>query len=34
MIVYKNDTKNSTKDILNLINNFNKVAEYKINSNK
>jgi hypothetical protein len=26
--------KNSTKELLNLINNFSKVAGYKINSNK
>ena len=32
-IVYINDPKNSTKEFLNLINNFNKVAVYKINSN-
>jgi hypothetical protein len=34
MIVYLSDPKNSTRDLLNLINNFSKVAEYKINSNK
>ena len=33
MIVYTSDPKNSTRE-LNLINNFNKVAAYKINSNK
>ena len=26
--------KNSTRDLLNLINSFNEVAGYKINSNK
>ena len=34
MIVYINDPKNSTRELLNLINNFSKVAGYKINSNK
>ena len=34
MIVYLSDPKNSTRDLLNLINNFGKVTEYKINSNK
>jgi hypothetical protein len=34
MIVYINDLKNSTKELLNLINNFSEVAGYKINSNK
>ena len=34
MIVYISDPKNSTKELLNLINNFSKVAGYKINSNK
>ena len=34
MIVYINDSKNSTRELLQLINNFRKVAEYKINSNK
>jgi hypothetical protein len=34
MIVYVSDPKNSTKELLNLINNFSKVAGYKINSNK
>jgi len=33
MIVYISDPKNSTRDLLNLIN-FSKVAGYKINSNK
>ena len=34
MIVYFSDPKNSTRKLLNLINNFRKVAGYKINSNK
>jgi len=34
MIVYISDTKNSTRELLNLINSFSEVAEYKINSNK
>jgi hypothetical protein len=34
MIVYISDPKNSTREILNLINNFSAVAGYKINSNK
>jgi hypothetical protein len=34
MIVYLHDPKNSTRELLNLINNFSKVARYKINSNK
>jgi len=34
MIVYFSDSKSSTRDILSLINNFSKVAGYKINSNK
>jgi hypothetical protein len=34
MIVYINDPKNSTRELLNLINNFTEVVEYKINSNK
>jgi hypothetical protein len=33
MIVYLCDTKNSNREFLNLINNFSKVAGYKINSN-
>jgi hypothetical protein len=33
MIVYLSDPKNSTRELLNLINNFIKVAGYKINSN-
>jgi hypothetical protein len=34
MILYLSDPQNSTREILNLINNFSKVAVYKINSNK
>jgi hypothetical protein len=34
MIVYISDPKNSTRELLHLINNFSKVARYKINSNK
>jgi hypothetical protein len=34
MIVYLSDPNNSTRDLLHLINNFIKVAGYKINSNK
>jgi hypothetical protein len=34
MIVYISDPKNSTDVLLQLINNFSKVAGYKINSNK
>ena len=34
MITYLGDTKNSTREVLNLINNFSKVAGYKINSKK
>jgi hypothetical protein len=34
MIVYMSDPKNSTRELLNLINSFNEVAGYKINSNK
>jgi hypothetical protein len=33
-MVYINDPKNSTLDILNLVNSFSSVARYKINSNK
>ena len=32
MIVYISDPKNSTKELLNLINSFSEVAGYKINS--
>jgi hypothetical protein len=34
MIVYISDPKNSTQEHLNLINSFNEVSGYKINSNK
>jgi hypothetical protein len=34
MIVYISDPKNSTSELLNLINSFGEVAGYKINSNK
>jgi hypothetical protein len=34
MIVYISDSKNSTRELLNLINSFSSVAGYKINSNK
>jgi hypothetical protein len=34
LIIHLSDTKNSTRELLQLINNFNKMAEYKINSNK
>jgi hypothetical protein len=34
MIVYISDPKNSTRELLNLINSFGKVAGYTINSNK
>jgi hypothetical protein len=34
MIVYLSDPQNSTREILKLINNFTKVAGYKINPNK
>jgi hypothetical protein len=34
MIVYSVDPKNSIKKLLNLINNFREVPEYKINANK
>jgi predicted transcriptional regulator YheO len=34
MIVYISNPKNSTRELLNLINSFNAVAGYKINSNK
>jgi hypothetical protein len=32
-IIYTYDPKNSTKELLNLINSFSEGAEYKINSN-
>ena len=34
MIVYISDPKNSTKELLQLINTFSTVAGYKINSKK
>ena len=34
MIVYISDPKNSTWELLNLLDSFNEVAGYKINSNK
>jgi hypothetical protein len=34
MIVYLSDPKNSTRELLTLVNNFNEGAGYKINSNK
>ena len=34
MIVYINDPKKSIRELLSLINSFNEVARYKINSNK
>jgi hypothetical protein len=34
VIVYISDPKSSTREFLNLINNFSKVAGYKINSKK
>ena len=34
MIVYIRDPENSTRELLNLINSFSKVAGYRINSNK
>ena len=34
MIVYISDPKNSTRELLNLINSFSEVAGYRINSNK
>jgi hypothetical protein len=34
MIVYTSHPKNSTRELLQLINNFNKVAGYKTNSSK
>jgi hypothetical protein len=34
MLVYISDPKNSTRELLNLINSFSIVAGYKINSNK
>ena len=34
MLVYISDSKNSTKELLQLINTFSDVAGYKINSKK
>jgi hypothetical protein len=34
MIKYLSDLKNSTTQLLNLINNFSKMTGYKINSSK
>ena len=34
MIVYLSDPRNSTRELLNLINSFSEVAGYKINSSK
>ena len=34
MIVYLSDPKNSTRELLNLLNNVSKVTGYKINSNQ
>jgi hypothetical protein len=34
MIAYMSDLKNSTRELLDLINSFSAVAGYKINSNK
>ena len=34
MIVYVSDPRNSTRELLQLINNFSKVAGYKINASK
>jgi hypothetical protein len=34
MIVYVSDPKNSTRELLNLINSFSEITGYKINSNK
>jgi hypothetical protein len=34
MIVYISDPKNSTRELLNLINSFSEVSGYQINSNK
>ena len=34
MIVYIGDPKNSTTELLSMINSFSEVAGYKINSNK
>jgi hypothetical protein len=34
MVVHISDPKISTRELLNVINNFSSVAGYKINSNK
>jgi hypothetical protein len=34
MLVYISDPKNSTRELLHLINSFSDIAGYKINSNK
>ena len=34
MIIYLSDSKNSTREPLNLINSFTAVSGYKINTNK
>jgi hypothetical protein len=34
MLIYTRDPKNSTRELLNLINSFSAVAGYKTNSNK
>jgi hypothetical protein len=34
MIIYISDPKTSTRELLHLINSFNNVAEYKINSKR
>jgi hypothetical protein len=34
MIVFRSDPKNTTRELLNLINSFCAIAGYKINSNK
>jgi hypothetical protein len=34
MVVYVSDPKNSTREFQNLVNMFNEVSGYKINSNK
>jgi hypothetical protein len=33
-MIYISDPKNSTRELLNMINDFSEVAGYKINSNK
>jgi hypothetical protein len=34
LIIYIRDPQNSTRELLQLVNNFSKVAGYKINPNK